>query len=89
MSEAPAPKAAPSPYNRKNPFLAAMTQHAPLTKAGSGKDTRHFVLNLAGSGIRYTPGDSLAVFAKNPPALVQELLDLLKLDPESPAKNPK
>jgi sulfite reductase (NADPH) flavoprotein alpha-component len=89
MSEAAAPKPEPSPYNRKNPFLAAMTQHAPLTKAGSGKDTRHFVLSLAGSGIRYTPGDSLAVFAKNPPGLVQELLNLLKLDPESPVKNPK
>lgn len=54
--------ATPSPYNRKNPYLAELIRHERLTKSGSGKDTRHFVLNLAGSGLKYTPGDSLAVF---------------------------
>ena len=89
MSEAGMSKAVSSPYNRKNPFVAAMTHHERLTQPGSGKDTRHFILSLAGSGMNYTPGDSLAVFARNPPALVQELLTLLKLDPEAPVKNPK
>jgi sulfite reductase (NADPH) flavoprotein alpha-component len=89
MSEAAASKAVSSPYNRKNPFVAAMTRHEHLTQSGSGKDTRHFVLSLAGSGLQYTPGDSLAIFAQNPPALVEELLALLKLDPETSVKNPK
>ena len=82
--------AAPAPaFNRKNPFLATLTRHEPLTLPGSAKDTRHFVLSLAGSGLRYTPGDSLAVFAKNPPALVNEILALLRFSPDAPVKNPK
>jgi len=76
-------------YNRKNPFFAELVRHERLTKAGTEKDTRHFVLSLAGNGPRYTPGDSLAVFARNPSALVEETLSLLGLDPESPVKNPK
>ena len=49
--------APPSPYNRKNPYLAELIRHEHLTKAGSGKDTRHFVVNLAGSGLSYNPGE--------------------------------
>ena len=89
MSEAATSTPGSSPYNRKNPFLAAMTRHEHLTQPGSGKDTRHFILSLAGSGIQYTPGDSLAVFARNPASLVTELLALLKLDPAAPVKNSK
>jgi sulfite reductase (NADPH) flavoprotein alpha-component len=76
-------------YHRKNPFWATMTRHEPLTRPGSGKDTRHFVLSLAESGLTYTPGDSLAVFARNSPAVVTELLEILKFDPETSVKNPK
>ena len=81
--------ATPSAYNRKNPFFATLTGHEQLTRPGSGKDTRHFVISLAGGGPRYTPGDSLAVFAKNPPALINEVISLLGFDPEVPVKNPK
>jgi sulfite reductase (NADPH) flavoprotein alpha-component len=76
--------ATPSPYNRKNPYLAELIRHERLTKAGSGKDTRHFVLSLAGSGLRYTPGDSLAVFARNSPRLVDDIIKLTGFDPASP-----
>ena len=55
----------PAAYSRKNPFLAELTRHDRLTGAGSLKDTRHFVLNLAGSGLTYKPGDSLGVFGRN------------------------
>lgn len=82
------PKAKPL-YNRKNPFLATLTLRESLTKPGSGKDTRHFVLSLAGSGLTYTPGDSLAIFACNPPALVEEVLSLLRLDPETELDDPR
>src|SRR2546422_904015 len=75
------------PYSRKNPFLAEMTRHERLTKSGSLKDTRHFVLSLAASGLTYTPGDSLGAFAKNPPSLVDEVIALLRFDPASPVKN--
>ena len=81
--------AAPSPYSRKNPYLAAMVRHEHLTKPGSGKDTRHFVLSLDQSGLTYTPGDSLAIFARNPPALVDDILGLLGFDADTPVKDAK
>jgi sulfite reductase (NADPH) flavoprotein alpha-component len=78
-----------SPYTRKNPFLAELTSHVHLTLPGSGKDTRHFVVNLAGSGLTYTPGDSLGAFGRNPPKLVEEVIELLGFDPETVVKNSK
>ena len=49
---------APSVHNRANPFKARLTENTILSGAGSNKDTRHLVINLAGSGISYVPGDS-------------------------------
>src|SRR5215467_10704598 len=77
----------PSPYSRKNPFLAEITKSEHLTRPGSLKDTRHFVFNLTASGLNYTPGDSLGVFARNPPGLVEEVMGLLEFDPETVVKN--
>ncbi|HXI52199.1 MAG TPA: hypothetical protein VNH84_11855 [Candidatus Saccharimonadales bacterium] len=79
---------APSSFNRKNPFLAEITHRESLTRPGSGKDTKHLVLSLRGSGLTYTPGDSLAVIASNPPALVEEVLALVGFDPSTPVKDP-
>lgn len=76
----PGGKAGPSKHDRKNPFSAEMIVHERLTGPGSNKDTRHFVLNLKGSGITYTPGDSLGIFARNPPALVNEVAKLVGFD---------
>jgi sulfite reductase (NADPH) flavoprotein alpha-component len=86
-----APKAAstPSPYSRKNPFLAELTRHDRLTGAGSLKDTRHFVLGLDGSGLSYTPGDSLGAFARNSPELVDEIVGLLGFDADAAVQDPK
>src|SRR5438445_9820018 len=88
---APSPNPASSPpsFSRKNPFLAELTKHEPLTQPGSLKDTRHFVLNLAGSGLTYTPGDSLGAFARNPPPLVNEVITLLGFDADSVVKDGK
>ncbi|HLH54943.1 MAG TPA: sulfite reductase subunit alpha [Verrucomicrobiae bacterium] len=79
--------AAAQAYNRKNPFLAELIGHERLTGPSSSKDTRHFVLSLAGSGITYTPGDSLGAFGRNSPGLVDELLAYLEFDGEAPVKN--
>jgi len=80
---------AASPYSRKNPFLAELTRHDRLTKPGSQKDTRHFVVNLAGSGLSYTPGDSLGVFGRNSPELVDEVITLLGFEPDAAVSDPK
>jgi len=78
-----------SQYSRKNPFLAELTRHDPLTKPGSEKDTRHFVLQLADSGLTYTPGDSLGAFAQNPPELVDEVIALLGFPSDTPVSGPR
>lgn len=77
------------PYSRKNPFLAELIRHDRLTLPGSLKDTRHFVLDLAGSGLTYTPGDSLGAFGRNAPELVDEVVGLLGFAPETPVNDPK
>jgi sulfite reductase (NADPH) flavoprotein alpha-component len=50
---------------------------APLTGAGSAKDVRHVVIDLADSGLVYTPGDALALRAPNDPDLVTSCLAAL------------
>ena len=83
------PPGAASLYSRKNPFVAEVIRHERLTRPGSLKDTRHFVLSLSGSGLNYTPGDSLAAFGSNSPAVVDELLAWLEFDPEAIVSGPK
>jgi len=67
--------------------MAELIEHRRLSKRGSEKDVRHFVLSLAGSGLTYRPGDSLAVYARNPPALVDVLIQELGFDPAAPVKD--
>ncbi len=80
--------AAPSAYNRANPYKARITENYSLTGPGSNKDTRHIVVHLGASGINYVPGDSLGVIPRNPPALVDELLPHLGLDAETTVDQP-
>jgi sulfite reductase (NADPH) flavoprotein alpha-component len=63
-----------SVYSRKNPFHAALAVNRKLTGEGSQKETRHFELSLAGSGLKYEVGDSLGVFPLNNPELVEFVL---------------
>ena len=65
---------APGGYTKDLPFAATMTQNVNLCGEGSGKETRHFELSLAGSGISYDPGDSLGVIPTNCPEVVAEVL---------------
>lgn|ERR1700690_3287531 len=76
MSETPAPSA----HSKDNPFPALVTENRLLTGPGSAKETRHIVVNLAGSGLAYKPGDSLAVFPTNRPREVEEILAHLGAD---------
>ena len=71
--------------NRKNPYMARLARMEVLTKPGSGKDTRHFEIDLTGSGIEYEPGDSLALQPQNDPELVLSLIDLIGAKPEDAA----
>lgn len=64
-------------YNKDNPFPARLAENRLLSQAGSAKETRHFVVDIAGSGLSYKVGDSLGVFPANRPTEVAELLEAL------------
>ncbi|MBX3736178.1 MAG: sulfite reductase subunit alpha [Candidatus Didemnitutus sp.] len=69
---------APATFSKDNPFPAHLTENRRLNRDGSAKDTRHFVIDLADSGLAYKAGDSLGVFATNRPELVDEVLARLR-----------
>ena len=75
-AEALAPVAAK--YSRANPFPATLLTNKALNAPGSGKDTRHFEIDLNGSGLAYEAGDALGVIPTNCPELVEDLLSLLQ-----------
>jgi len=83
-----AAKVAAGPYNKNNPFPALVTAKDLLSKPGSGKETRHIVLSLSGSGMQYVPGYSLGVFPVNDPSVVSGLIRLLGLDAAPPIAQP-
>ncbi|HAV65030.1 MAG TPA: hypothetical protein DCY13_22005, partial [Verrucomicrobiales bacterium] len=76
------------PWSRKNPFPARLVTNRRLNLAGSAKDTRHFEISLAGSGLDYEAGDALGVFGMNCPELVDEIIRTLGCDGEEAVKDP-
>ena len=66
--------AAPSGYSKDNPFPARLREARLLNQPGTAKETRHFVVDLSGSGLTYKAGDSLGVFPSNRPEDVAEIL---------------
>ena len=77
-----------SGYSRKNPFPAKLTVNKKITAEGSNKDTRHFEIDLSGSGLAYEVGDSLGVFASNDPELVEAILANQGFSGEEQVANP-
>lgn len=65
---------APSGFTKDQPFPARMTENRLLNKPGSTKETRHFVVDLADSGLTYKAGDSLGVFSSNRGLEVDEVI---------------
>src|ERR1035437_4493306 len=75
-------------FNKDDPFPALITENRLLSKPGSLKETRHFVVSIAGSGMHYKGGDSLGVFPPNHPGDVDAILQCLDAvgdEPVSPA----
>lgn len=64
-------------YSRSNPFQAAVLENLNLNGRGSDRETRHLEISLEGSNLQYEPGDSLGVYPKNHPGLVDELIQAL------------
>jgi len=66
-------------YGKKRPFPAELMEKVWLNGEGSRKETLHFELSLAGSGLSYQPGDSLAVLPVNAPNVVAAVLAAARL----------
>jgi sulfite reductase (NADPH) flavoprotein alpha-component len=61
-------------YHRKNPFPAKLLVNRLLTDASSSKETRHYEISIAGSGLTYEAGDALCVVPTNCPELVTAII---------------
>jgi sulfite reductase (NADPH) flavoprotein alpha-component len=81
--------AAPSAFDKDHPFPARVSENRLLSRAGSGKETRHFVVRLEGSGLRYKAGDSLGIFATNRSQDVAEILAQIGATGDEPVLLPK
>ena len=73
-----------STFSRKNPFPACLTKTRCLTAPGSGKETLHFEVSLAGSGLVYEVGDSLGIFPSNSAVEVDAVLAATGLAGDEP-----
>ncbi|HEY0966892.1 MAG TPA: sulfite reductase subunit alpha [Opitutaceae bacterium] len=67
----------PSVFTKDNPFPAKIVENRLLNRPGSAKETRHLVVEIAGSGLTYKVGDSLGIFPTNRPTEVAELIERL------------
>ena len=77
-------ESAASFFTNDNPFPARLTENRMLSKPGSAKETRHFVISLAGSGLQYKAGDSLGIYPTNRASEVDELLRRLGATGDEP-----
>ncbi|MFC7755310.1 diflavin oxidoreductase [Tsukamurella soli] len=67
-------------WSKRSPYPARLLADRLLSRKGSGKEIRHYELDLGDSGIEYAPGDALAVCPINQPGLVEALLGALGFD---------
>ncbi len=77
------------PYDKTNPFPAKLVERRRLTAPDGQKETLHFSVSLAGSGLSYTCGDSLGVFPTNSTPAVEALLKAAKLSGQESVLIPK
>ncbi|WP_434812111.1 molybdopterin-dependent oxidoreductase [Microbacterium sp. bgisy189] len=76
---APEPPAVRRMFTRANPVAVPLVRNVLLSGAGSAKEVRQFGFDVARLGVSYAAGDSLGVVCANPPALVEEFLEVTGL----------
>src|SRR5690625_1383627 len=76
-------------YTKDNPFITSITESRLLSKPGSEKETRHFCVDLAGSGIEYSVGDSIGIYPVNDQGAVEQLLKMLGATGEEEVELPR
>jgi len=61
-------------YNKKNPYPATLLVNRLLTAERSSKETRHYEISIAGSGLSYQAGDALCIVPTNCPELTNAII---------------
>lgn len=78
VQHTPAPTAGKRPgYAREAPVEAVFLGRRKLNGEGSEKATYHLELDISASGLEYEVGDSLGIFPRNDPELVDRVLAAL------------
>lgn len=67
-------------HSREHPFAATVLANQRIVSRSSERAVHHLELSLEGSGLRYAPGDAVGVWPANPPALVEQWLQALRLE---------
>ncbi|OBB60267.1 molybdopterin oxidoreductase [Mycobacterium sp. 852013-51886_SCH5428379] len=71
----PATSKEAEPFTRAKPVLAPLVRNVVLSAPTSAKEVRQFGFDISEHGVSYSVGDSLGVFARNDPAVVDAWLD--------------
>ncbi len=64
-------------FTKDHPLLTRIIENRELSGPASEKDTRHFAIDIAGSGLSYAAGDSLGIYPTNRPLEVEEIIERL------------
>jgi len=84
----PKPAAAVLPgRSRDNPVHATFLSRRRLNKPGSQKETWHVDVDLCGSDLDYTVGDSFGIFPANDPELVEAVIAAIDAPADFPIGN--
>jgi sulfite reductase (NADPH) flavoprotein alpha-component len=74
---------APVGHSRSRPFAAMVLANQRLTARDSELSVHHLELDLAGSGLRYQPGDALGIWPQQDAALVTRVIEIAGLTPDA------
>ncbi|MRN52586.1 bifunctional nitrate reductase/sulfite reductase flavoprotein subunit alpha [Paenibacillus monticola] len=71
-------------YDRNHPLQTFILANRRLNKENSEKEIRQYVFNLKNTGLQFEAGDALGIWPTNCPALVEDILAAIKLNPSVP-----
>ncbi len=76
-------------YTKTSPCIAKIHSRTALNPSNKNKQTFHISLNIEGSNLHFTPGDSLGILPQNDPTLIRDLLSFMDLEPTSFVIDPR
>ncbi|QRN41474.1 MAG: assimilatory sulfite reductase (NADPH) flavoprotein subunit [Neisseriaceae bacterium] len=73
-------------YTKEEPYTATLALRQKITSYNANKDVQHIEIDISDSNMVYQAGDSLGVWFKNDPQLVDEILEICHLSGEEMVK---